>query len=577
MKPGKSLFALIVSAGFLFLFLVSCGGSTHLSDKIGPGLSGGGSNPSQPANTDQSYDSQTESSDETWDYDVGTRDQLGALGYVSGSDEQPESEPDSGSMNYAPYTPPPGREQPVVGGNQVPNGEPYDATYYENYGTNPFISTEDGRFSTFGLDVDTASYVLARRYLADGNVPDPDSVRTEEFINYFNHDYPEPDGNDLFSVSVEGAESEFGRPNYHLIRVGIKAMDVSLDIRPAANMIFVVDVSGSMARESRLEQVKRSLRSLVAELKRDDKIGLVVYGSRGRVIQELTSDHDRILNAINQLQPEDATNAEEGLRLAYDMGRRNFDQYKINRIILCSDGVANVGNTDPDVILAQVKADALNGISLTTIGFGMGNYNDVLMEKLANHCDGMYYYIDSEEESQRVFSDGASEMLLVLASDAKIQVEFNEENIDRFRLLGYENRGLAREDFEDDTVDAGEIGAGQTVTALYEVRVRDEAIDNPFDEICTVRIRFKNLTTGEIDVNERTVYAEDLNKGFFQASDDFQFTAAVAEFAEILKGSTWAQDSTCAGVLEVAGPVADSNDQREFCELVERAMSLTSS
>ncbi len=466
-----------------------------------------------------------------------------------------------------------------AGGTAIPNADPYDLTFYENYGVNPFVSTEDEDTSTFGMDVDTASYTIARRYLLDGNIPDKDSVRTEEFINYFDQDYSEPRRGDIFSVTIEGAESEFGQPNYHLLRIGIKARDVDPSERPPANMIFVVDVSGSMNREDRLEQVKRSLRMLAGSLMRGDRIGLVIYGSTGSVISDLTSNHRAIMSAISELEPGGSTNAEEGLRLAYDMARRGFEEEKINRIILCSDGVANVGHTDADDILAQVKADALDGITLTTIGFGMGNYNDVMMEKLANHGDGMYYYIDSDAEAERVFGAGAVQMLLLLASDAKIQVEFNEDVVDRFRLLGYENRRLAEEDFEDDTIDAGEVGAGQSVTALYEVRIRDDAQDNRRAEIASVRIRYQNYETKEIETDETTVTVGDMTREFDEASRRFRFTAAVAEFAEILKESYWAEDGTFSAVLRVAEDGGDrlGAEEREFCDLVECAIRLEDS
>jgi Ca-activated chloride channel family protein len=487
----------------------------------------------------------------------------------------------SGGEAAREYTSPPGAgaglgisPPPAAGGTDIPNAEPYDLTFFENYGVNPFISTEDERTSTFGMDVDTASYVIARRFLTDGNMPDPDSVRTEEFINYFDQDYEDMKGDGVFSVAIEGAQSEFGRPNYHLLRIGVKATEASLEERPAANMIFVVDVSGSMNREDRLEQVKRSLRMLAGNLKRGDRIGLVVYGSTGQVISDLTSDHDAILSAIAQLTPGGSTNAEEGLRLAYEMARRNLEREKVNRIILCSDGVANVGVTDADTILRQIKADALDGITLTTIGFGMGNYNDVLMEKLANHGDGMYYYVDSDDEARRVFGEGAAQMLMVLASDAKVQVEFNEETVDRFRLLGYENRRLTEEQFRDDTVDAGEVGAGQCVTALYEVRVRDESLDDSRAQIATVRIRYEDLRTREIEEFETPVTVRDLNREFDEASDEFRFIAAVAEFAEVLKNSYWAQDGSLSGVLRTADASARNDQQREFCGLVETAIRL---
>lgn len=463
---------------------------------------------------------------------------------------------------------------PSTGGNAIPNGQAYDLTFFENYGVNPFIATEDEDTSTFGMDVDTASYTIARAYIQQGTLPDKDSVRTEEFVNYFRQEYPNPERGRVFSIITEGAESRFGGPNYHLLRIGIKARDFNLNERPPANMIFVVDCSGSMSLDNRLGQVKRTLMTLAENLKPGDRIGLVIYGSRGDVLSDLTSNHDAILRAIARLTPSGSTNAAEGLGLAYGMARANFEGGKINRIILCSDGVANVGTTGADEILRQVKADALNGITLTTIGFGMDNYNDILMEKLANHGDGCYYYVDSDEESRRLFDDGASQLLMVLASDAKIQVEFNPETVDRFRLLGYENRMLNEEDFKDDTVDAGEVGAGQTVTALYEVRIRDNALESSRDKVATVRVRFLNLLTGEIETENQQVNVRDMTREFDSASDSFQFTAAVAEFAEILRQSYWAQDGSLSDVLNVAENVASRQEEEEFVDLVRQAIRL---
>ncbi|MFH1676001.1 MAG: von Willebrand factor type A domain-containing protein [bacterium] len=461
------------------------------------------------------------------------------------------------------------------GGSAIPNDQPYDLTYFEDYGTNPFISTEDRKTSTFGMDVDTASYTIARRFLLDGNMPDKDSVRVEEFINYFKQDYPEPKGNSVFSISLEGARSGFGKPNYHLLKIGIKARDASMHDRPPANMIFVVDVSGSMDREDRLEQVKKSLTMLADNLKRGDRIGLVTYGSSGQVISDLTSDHNAIIRAIGRLRPGGSTNAEEGLKLAYRMARRNCDEEKINRIILCSDGVANVGNTSADVILDQVKADAVSGITLTTIGFGMGNYNDVLLEKLANHGDGMYYYIDNAAEAEKVFGGGATQMLYVLASDAKIQVEFNDKTVDRFRLLGYENRRLSQEDFKDNSVDAGEVGAGQTVTALYEIRIKENALKNTSARIATVRVRYMDLRADEIRTEEEPVNVGMVNHKFGKASCEFRFTAAVAEFAELLKESVWSENGSFAEVRRIADNCAGNYDEREFVDLVDKTIQLS--
>ncbi|MBU1023301.1 von Willebrand factor type A domain-containing protein [bacterium] len=473
---------------------------------------------------------------------------------------------------------PSGHEEPTI--YPVPPGqsnEPYDLTFFESYGVNPFINTQDDTFSTFGMDVDTASYTIARRFLQDGNLPNKDSIRTEEFINYFDQNYPLAD--EVFGINVEGARSRFGDENYHLLKIGIKANDVSIYNRKPANLVFVVDVSGSMAREERLEQVKRSLRTLAESLKQDDRVALVVYGSTGQVISDLTSNRDSIFRAIDQLRTGGSTNAGEGLRLAYDIADRGYDSKKINRIILCSDGVANTGITDADRIIDQIKSEARKGITLTTIGFGMGNYNDVLMEKLANHGDGSYFYIDNQQEADRVFGNGTVAMIQAVAMDAKIQVEFNENIVNSFRLLGYENRRLNKEDFEDDSVDAGEVGAGQTVTALYEISLKDKAIDNPSATVAQVRIRYKNADVDRIEKNEKSIKVRDVTNEFNSSSPKFRFTAAVAEFAEILKESYWAKDGSLEDVLTVANGSVDMYEadekEKEFIELVERAKMLS--
>ena len=236
-----------------------------------------------------------------------------------------------------------------------PNDEPYDLTFFESYGTNPFVSTEDETFSTFGMDVDTASYTIGRRWINDGNLPDKDSVRTEEYVNYFEQDYPSPDGD--FGIYLEGAESEFGRPNYHLLKIGIKAREVNFRDRKPANMVFLVDVSGSMQREDRLELVIKSLSKLTENLKEEDKIGLAVYAGGAGKILDLTSDKNRILNALSELSAGGSTNIEDGIRIAYQMARDGFEEGKINRIVIASDGVANNGITSAEEILAQIRAN----------------------------------------------------------------------------------------------------------------------------------------------------------------------------------------------------------------------------
>jgi Ca-activated chloride channel homolog len=347
----------------------------------------------------------------------------------------------------------------------------------------------------------------------------------------------------------------------------------------------VIDVSGSMDYENRLGLVKQSLRLLVEQLRPTDKVGIAVYGSRGHVILEHTAVEDsrRILEGIDRLRPEGSTNAEEGLVIAYRMASEAFEPDSINRVILCSDGVANVGNTGPDSILAQIREHARSGIYLTTVGFGMGNYNDVLMEQLANDGDGFYAYVDTLKEAERVFVHDLTSTLQVIARDAKIQVDFNPAVVSRYRLIGYENRDVADEDFRNDEVDAGEIGVGHSVTALYEIKFQPEA--SPYDSAMTVYVRYEDPDTadnehpGEVIETNCSITLAEFAPTFGEASIRFQLDAVVAEYAEILRDSYWAKESSLASVAEEARRIAEylphDADVAEFASLVERASRIS--
>ncbi|GAA0344823.1 VWA domain-containing protein [Bacillus carboniphilus] len=445
------------------------------------------------------------------------------------------------------------------------NGSETDNMIFEEYGTNPFVSTEDDTLSTFAMDVDTGSYSVMRNYIKRGSLPPDDAIRVEEFVNYFKSNMKAPT-NDTFAVHVDGGKSPFGE-GYHLLRIGIKGKEIEVEERKNANLIFVIDVSGSMNRENRLELVKKSLRVLVDELQPQDRVGIVVYGSRGRVVLNPTSidEKDKILDAIEELQPEGSTNAEEGLTLGYELAREYFTEGAINRVILASDGVANVGETGHEEILEKIKDYAKKDITLSTFGFGMGNYNDVLMEQLANDGDGNYAYIDSFSEARRIFMEELTGTLQTIAKDAKIQVEFDPAKVDRYRLLGYENRDVRDEDFRNDSVDGGEVGAGHSVTALYEVKLRDDTT-----ELGEVRVRFFNDETGEVEEINQAVSFEGDN-----LPEDLKFLAAVAEFAEILRGSYWARESSLESVLELAQDSAHAEEHYAFIELVKDAMALS--
>jgi Ca-activated chloride channel family protein len=468
---------------------------------------------------------------------------------------------------------------PSTGGTTEPNGQPYGDVFFKNYGVNPFIDTEDDHFSTFAVDVDTASYTVMRRFVGDGNLPPSEAVRVEEYVNYFKQDYQPPaEGEGAFAIHLEGAPSPYGGERYYLARVGLKGYEVPAEERKDVVLTFVIDVSGSMARENRLGLVKQALRLLVQELRPTDKVGIAVYGSNGRTLLEHTAvaDGERILQAIDQLQPEGATNAEQGLVIGYGMAAKAFDGRAINRVILCSDGVANVGQTASDTILKQIRRYAEENIYLTTVGFGMGNYNDVLLEQLADDGNGFYAYVDTLDEAERLFVHDLTSTLQVIAKDAKIQVDFNPAVVKSYRLMGYENRDVADQDFRNDEVDAGEIGVGHSVTALYEIKFQADAPES--DPALTVYVRYQDPDTGEVTEISRSLTRAEFASAFEDASSRFQLDAVVAEYAEILHESYWAKGSSLAGVAEEARRVAKvlprDPDVVEFAGLVERAASL---
>ncbi|MDA1035999.1 MAG: von Willebrand factor type A domain-containing protein [Chloroflexi bacterium] len=465
------------------------------------------------------------------------------------------------------------RERDGRAGGKTPSaGDAYDTTFFENYGVNPFVSTEDDRFSTFAMDVDTASYTIARAYVRDGNMPPMDGVRVEEFINYFDQGYP--DSNDAFAIHLDGARHAFGEDNKHLLRVGIQGRYIDEDDRRDAVLTFVIDTSGSMGREDRLGLAKQSLLILLDQLRREDRVGIVSYGSSAKVVLEPTSNQRAIRQAVESLESGGSTNAEDGLTVGYDMASEWFEEGKTNRVILISDGVANVGRTGPDAILRKIERFANENVTLSAIGVGLANYNDVLMEQLANDGNGNYFYLDTIEEANELLGNGLPGLLEVIASDAKIQVEFNPDVVERFRLIGYENRALETPDFADDSVDAGEVGAGHSVTALYELRLRDEA----YGEVGTVKVRYLDPAEHEIVELGETIDVRDIDRRFEDADGRFRFTASVAEFAELLRESYWAQGGSFRAVLDEAQSALSACEttprDEEFIDFVKSVRSL---
>ncbi|HEX6900050.1 MAG TPA: von Willebrand factor type A domain-containing protein [Thermoanaerobaculia bacterium] len=452
-------------------------------------------------------------------------------------------------------------------------GQPYADVKYKAVGTNPFTETAQDRLSTFGLDVDTGSYAVARRYIADGNLPDPRSVRVEEYVNYFNYGDPAPTRDD-FAIRAEGAPTPFAPANHRLLRFNIRGREMTAEKRRPVVMTFVVDVSGSMDQENRLGLVKESLSLLLNQLTPRDRIGLVIYGDEARLILEPTNDREAARQAIKSLVPQGSTNAEAGLELGYQVAVRNFRMDSSNRILLCSDGVANVGRTGPQAILGRIGREARRGIELSTLGFGMGNYNDHLMEQLADKGDGRYAYIDTLDEAKRVLVEEVTGALQTIAKDAKAQVEFNPAAVTRYRLIGYENRAIADERFRDNTVDAGEIGAGHSVTALYEVELNPEA---PRDAlIATLRLRYRAPVLGNITETSRTLRVSQLAPSWGQASPSLRLAALVAEMAEIFKGTSEQRDlqKVARGLRIVAGEMGKNTKVQELAGMAETAVRI---
>ncbi len=478
---------------------------------------------------------------------------------------------DSGSLvvHFKPYEPG-SRGSPMAhGGTTPPNGEDVDGMFFKNYGVNPFVDTEDDHLSTFATDVDTGSYTVVRRYLHDGHLPPEKAVRVEEFVNYFNYRYAAPQEED-FAVYAEAAPWRFGtgRKNSYLLRLGLKGKQVSEESRKPAILTFVIDVSGSMKRENRLGLVKRSLRMLVERLREEDRIGIAVYGSRGRKEMDHRGLYDKaeILATIESLQAGGSTFAEEGIRIGYEMAENAYRRGYINRVILCSDGVANVGRTGADDILRIIKKKAEKGITLSAIGFGMGNYNDVLLERLGDKGNGHYIYIDTIAEARRVFEDNLTGTLQVIGRDVKIQVDFNPEVVRSYRLIGYENRDVPDEKFRDDKYDGGEIGAGHSVTALYELKLWPGREGT----VATTYVRYKHADTSAVTEFKSHIAVEDFDRNFDGSSSGFKLAATVTEFAEILRKSYWAKGATLDGVLERAQQLSrEFEDEAEVIELVD--------
>ncbi len=481
-------------------------------------------------------------------------------------------------------------------------GSPYDyedetsdTERYAQINENPFLEASKAPLSTFSIDVDTAAYSNVRRFIKDGQLPPKDAVRIEEMVNYFDYSYPQPLGDAPFSVTTETASCPWNG-KHRLAMIGLQGKKVALDNTPPSNLVFLIDVSGSMNEPNKLPLVKQGLKMLVNQIKPNDRVALAVYaGSSGLVLPSTAGNQKQnILNAIDRLEAGGSTNGGAGIQLAYQAAAENFIQNGNNRVILATDGDFNVGLTNDNELVRLIEAKRKSGIFLSVLGFGSGNLNDSMMEKLADKGNGNYAYIDTQDEARKALGEQVAGTLYTIAKDVKIQVEFNPAKVAGYRLLGYENRMLANRDFDDDRKDAGEIGAGHTVTAIYEIVPAGEKVENdgielkyskvqPSDtsfnsELLTVKLRYKEpkeeqsklLTTGLMD------NAQDIAG----ASENLKFAASVVEFGLLLRDSRYKGNANIGSVVNLAN-TARSNDlngyRGEFIDLVGQAKRLINS
>ena len=380
----------------------------------------------------------------------------------------------------------------------------------------------------------------------------------------------------MFSINLEGAPSPFSPEGTYLVKVGIQGKHIANWQRKDALLTFVIDVSGSMSEDNKMDMVKHGLMTLVDQLQANDRVAIVAFTDRAWTVIEPTSveNRNRIIDAINGLYPMNSTNTEAGLSLGYDLASRYYRDGAINRVILATDGVANVGNTDPNVLARYAQDWYGRNIFLSTVGVGRGNYNDQLLEQLADKGNGVYSFLDSLEAAQRIFAQDLNGTLQTIAKDAKIQVDFNPNVVRGYRLIGYENRAIADQDFRNNAVDAGEVGAGHSVTALYEVQFNTEG----GDEALVVRVRYEDPDTHAVTELSQPFKTNDFQRDFTRTSPRFQLAAAVAQFAEILRGNEWSQYAKMRDVANVTFNVQRAlpfdQDVNEFMGLVEQAARL---
>jgi Ca-activated chloride channel family protein len=481
------------------------------------------------------------------------------------------------------------------------DGSGHNTEAYDHIADNPFLSVTRNPLSTFSIDVDTASYSNVRGFLTNGRLPPPGAVRIEELVNYFTYDDPAPNGEVPFSVNIEVAECPWNS-EHRLARIGLKGREVPQELRPPGNLVFLIDVSGSMSAPNKLPLVQAGLKMLVDQLGDGDRVAIVVYaGHSGLILPSTRGDQKQIiLSAIDHLQAGGSTNGGAGIQLAYQTAADNFINEGINRIILCTDGDFNVGVTSQDELVRLIEEKARTKVFLTVLGFGMGNYQDSRLEKLADKGNGIYGYIDNQSEARKLLVEQLQGTLMTIAKDVKLQIEFNPALVSAYRLIGYENRILRAEDFNNDAKDAGDIGAGHSVTALYELVPAGQPLGElgpqfasveplkyqrpatatetavTSDDLFTLALRYK---LPDADASQRIEFpAHDRGLRVSQTSRDFVWSAAVAAFGMLLRDSPHKGNATFAAVGELAqfGRGADLSGYRgEFLQLVETARVLS--
>jgi len=462
---------------------------------------------------------------------------------------------------------------------------------YQKQPDQPVKAVAQEPVSTFSIDVDTGSYANVRRFLSDGGLPPEDAVRIEEIVNYFPYNYPLPTGTHPFAIHTQTVDSPW-QPEAKLIKIGIQAQDLAKKELPPANLVFLVDVSGSMDEPDKLPLVKKTLRILTEQLRPQDKVTLITYADGEALVLPPTSgdNKDEILRAINKLQAGGSTAGESALKMAYEQAQKAYVKNGINRILLATDGDFNVGVADTEALKSMVAEKRKSGISLTTLGFGTGNYNEDMMEQIADAGDGNYSYIDNEKEAKKVLQHQLTSTLATVAQDVKIQVEFNPATVKEYRLVGYTNRTLRNEDFNNDKVDAGDIGSGHSVTAIYEIIPQGKqgwlnesryqkapAASGGKNEYAFVKVRYKLPGQSTSKLIEQAVPA--ISIPLAQADEDTRLALAAASYAQALRGGEYNGKLDWDAIEQMAKQAKGKDPfglQEEFVELVKIAKSLSS-